>query len=694
MAEGRYEEVIRLARQLQSIDPDQASGYYFEGYALTRQSPPNYPESIRLLKQALGKNPKSKQILYALSLVYLKDNQDDEAFSLLTDAIRRHPDFFEAHALLANITFNIGDYQTAVQHLEKALSIRESPVLYSKLGKAYFQLGKKEAAEEALAKALEFAPLEEDKLLSAEGLYEYVGGDLEESGRKLKSAVEQNPELYETRALLVWNLLDQGRYQDAAAEAQEGIKYHPENQEVFLNLLAQAYLNQDMATEAEKALTRALEKDPDFMLTRLNLSAVYFRQGRYDKTEAELHEILKRSPEYLQAKILLGRVYQATGQDEKAEQHLLELMRSESSDPNSEVRLLQEMILLQIRMRNMDRALQETDKLIARYPESVSGYMLKGQIYALAGNFPMAFNAIDTGLEKTVEKRMALAIGANLAAATRQYKKSLQYLQSYKSEYGIQTLTLKYLYARALIGTGQYQEARDYIKDVLPQKDDRANYLVGLNWIMEGDPEKAEEYLERATGKNSRLADAFFELARVKSALRKQRRAITLLEKAIELNPENERYYLTLAQIHERSGMLNVSISTYKQGISKLSDRPGSVPLLNNLALLYLKEDDTQQAVSYANRALKLAPGDPNVLDTVGWVYYNIKDFDKAIPYLEQATGKLPDFALFHYHLGLGYYNAGKLSEAKSELEIALSKGENAPWAAEVRNLLADISSR
>ena len=83
-----------------------------------------------------------------------------------------------------------------------------------------------------------------------------------------------------------------------------------------------------------------------------------------------------------------------------------------------------------------------------------------------------------------------------------------------------------------------------------------------------------------------------------------------------------------------------------------------------------------------------------NVLDTVRWVYFHMKDFDKAISYLEQASRKLPDFALFRYHLGLIYCKAGRLSEAKSELEIALSKGGNAPWAAEVKDLLATISSR
>jgi len=830
MQTGGYQEVIPLARKLQSVAPDRALGYYLEAVALARQPDPDYEAAIGLLRKARGMEPKSRQVLYTLGYVYLKKGQDDEAMSVLEESTRLAPGFFEAYKLLAILALKQNDLPTAVKHLEKALSLRSSPELYHLLGKGYLQLGRKEAGVDALAKSLEGASLGEAQFLAAEGLYEYVGGDFEESERKLRTALQKTPGIFETRVLLIVSLLNQRKYQDAIDEAQLGLRLHQESGKLILNLLAQAYLGKAMLVEAEKALIRALKEDPDFNTTHLNLSAVYFHQGKYDKTEEELTQILRRDPEHLQAKILLARVYQATSDYEKAEQYLRSLLVSAESHPA----LLREMILLQVRMNRFEEALQVAEELIARHPHSIGGYMLKSRVYASMGNQQLALATIDEGLGRAEEISSVLASGARLAAAIGQHERSLQYLERHRSEYGLHRMDLKRLYVMELIETGSTKAARTYINGSLPKQDARTSYLIGLSWLKDNDLPQAEAYLEKATKRDDRLDKAFFELARVKLSLEKQNEAIALLEKAIEINPEAEKYYhalalnhefalqldaaisvyeqglsrkpdeipflrntarlylkkgdpqqaityatralglassepsvpemeiaraarllglawakeddlhraegyleeatrvgsrfhiaffelarvklmlgkrseaisllrkaielnpqaeeyyLALGLVHERSGKLDLAISAYEQGIS---EKPEAMTLLNNLAMLHLRSEDTQKALSYATRALELAPSDPNILDTVGWVYFHMNQFDKAIPLLQKATANRPDFALFRYHLGLCYYEAGNLKEAKRELQIAVSKDENAVWGSEVKKLLSNISS-
>ena len=274
----------------------------------------------------------------------------------------------------------------------------------------------------------------------------------------------------------------------------------------------------------------------------------------------------------------------------------------------------------------------------------------------------------------------------------KNYKKSLDYLEYAKAKYGLRTSESKHLYVMDLIETGKYKDARDYINDALPKVDNYTYYLIGLSFAKEGKLKKAEEYLAKATQEGDRIDKAYFVLAKVKLTFGEKDKAIELMKKAIEINGNEERYYLVLGLIYEKDGNPDQAITLYEQGCSSIKNKRKTIPLLNNSALLYLKKDDTKKAISYASRALKLSPGDPNVLDTIGWVYFNMKEYDKAAAYLEKATENVDNFALFHYHLGLTYYNIGRLKEAENELEVALSNGKNATWTSKVKEILSSMS--
>ena len=131
------------------------------------------------------------------------------------------------------------------------------------------------------------------------------------------------------------------------------------------------------------------------------------------------------------------------------------------------------------------------------------------------------------------------------------------------------------------------------------------------------------------------------------------------------LAPSNPAIDFRLASIHQTGGEIDLAIDVYERG---LLTKANAVPLLNNLALLYLETEDGDKATIRAMQALELAPADPNVLDTVGWVHTQVREFDKAIPYLERAAEMRPEIAEFRYHLGLSYYQVGRTEDAAREL--------------------------
>jgi tetratricopeptide (TPR) repeat protein len=251
--------------------------------------------------------------------------------------------------------------------------------------------------------------------------------------------------------------------------------------------------------------------------------------------------------------------------------------------------------------------------------------------------------------------------------------------------------------ARLTLKKGEAQQAIEIADDVLadPNADGqiriRANAVLGMSWVVQRDRAKAEKALELATVDGSTLAPAFYELAKIKAAKGDVKTAQKLLRSAIEIEPASLRFYLALATLHERSNDIAGSIAVYEDGISK---NPGAVPLLNNVALLYLGQGANERALARAQEALEQAPQDANVLDTVGWIHVQSQDVQGAIRYLERAVDYQPDASLYRYHLGVGYFQAGSMDLAKVELEKALDRQDNAPWAPEIRNVLAAIRDR
>ena len=85
-----------------------------------------------------------------------------------------------------------------------------------------------------------------------------------------------------------------------------------------------------------------------------------------------------------------------------------------------------------------------------------------------------------------------------------------------------------------------------------------------------------------------------------------------------------------------------------------------AIQAYNNLAWLYAQQGaNLGEAMSLAEKAKELNPGDGNVLDTLGLIYYLNQMYDKAIISLESAKVSLPDNPTVRYHLGMAYYKKG-----------------------------------
>jgi len=101
----------------------------------------------------------------------------------------------------------------------------------------------------------------------------------------------------------------------------------------------------------------------------------------------------------------------------------------------------------------------------------------------------------------------------------------------------------------------------------------------------------------------------------------------------------------------------------------------------------------TTVALRLAQEARSALPADPHVADTLGWVLVRIGSAASAVPYLKECSQAIPTNAAYHYHLGMAYFNAGQVQEAKHELQTALRLRDSFEGSDEARKALASITS-
>lgn len=819
MAQNDYAAVRRVARQIPAGSPSESIGNYFEAQTLIRQSSPDYGAAGELLENALAIAPATPETLTTLGYVLLKEGRTAAAVSRLSEAVDLAPDFFAAQKLLGTVLLALNQPQFAANHLQRALSIEESPELRHALARAYLAQGDSERGLKELMTALESTEQPSAKQSALEGLYSYTGGEFEQSEEALRQALEDTPEADHLHTLLVASLLKQQRFEGAAREARQALASFPEKRVLLLNLLALAELGSGAFDKAEAELLEALALDSDSTTTRNNLSTVYFRQGQYAKAQLELETILTANPNDLEARVRLARVFQASRQFIDAERALLD---ADGQVPRSGA-LLRELVLLKIRERDHTAALEYASAMVARYPRTFEGYLLQAQALASLGRETDAVYAIDTGFAEAGETQGALAAAASLARVNGWHELAVRYLLRHNAEFGLDDPNLRRLYAVELIEVGQTDNAREFIRDRLGETNPEALFLLAKSYIADGDQVRAEEYIDaaldagvsaevvenqraelrvamqtqnlkenlesepdnalhyrslaethelvgdfdaaisvyeqglgkaqsdslfqtqiarlllkkgetqrateiassvirtedldedtafrayavlgmswvtqremakaeqaltRATGDGSRLAPAFYELAKIKSTKGETAAAMNLLRSAIDIEPGSQRYYLALAALHQRSGSIEETVAVYEDGLAR---NPGAVSLLNNIALIYLNQGANDKALSRATEALELSPENPRILNTLGRVYLQDRAPEKAIRYFERAVDRMPASSLYRYHLGVAYYETGSMELAKVELEEALARQTDAPWAPDIRKMLQAI---
>jgi tetratricopeptide (TPR) repeat protein len=270
-----------------------------------------------------------------------------------------------------------------------------------------------------------------------------------------------------------------------------------------------------------------------------------------------------------------------------------------------------------------------------------------------------------------------------------------------------------YLLAETYLKLGEFEQGRSALRqlDQASGKDYRIQTGVGVLLARYRLWDEAIQHLQMALAANPDsddvkfdLADAYFRMQRYGEAVEMAARispagqddaymallgdiyahqgdsakAKEIFRDAIERNPDNDQYYLSLTLLELRAGDLAGAKATLERGLGRI---PGSGKIIWGLGLVSALEGNTRKAAERLEQAVELLPEWAGSYSTLGVFYYETGQIDKAREVLNRFKGS-----------NAGGLDVSRIEQALARVPSGQGASTGAPMPSEARQQLLQLA--
>ena len=363
----------------------------------------------------------------------------------------------------------------------------------------------------------------------------------------------------------------------------------------------------------------------------MGLARLLGATGKLDEAFARLEGLRGNNAKAIQPRLALTNAYLRRGKNAKALKAAKEASQLAPQAPKEMLVLGQALAANGENQRSLnvfeDLARQQTNSSDAQYQ--------LGLAHARAGSAKDATNSLENAIKLKPDHFGARVALGNLQVRTGKLEHAIKTAAALEKDYP-KNAAVKTLLGDALLTSGKAKQ---------------------------GDATYAQAF-ELAPG-SALLLKRYAALGRAKQP----KAARKLLDDWLERNPEDAAVRLTLASRSHQQGKKSTAITEYEKVLER---SPNSVMALNNLAWMYFEKGD-ERAISYAERAYKIAPRRTEIMDTLGWLLVHSGQTEKGLTLLERAVKAAPRLPEIQYHLAAALAKAGDVSRAIGLLDKILS---------------------
>ena len=662
------------------LDADPGNPEAIKQIGLIRKNQGAYYEAAGILTQSKMKLPKDEEVGVALAEALLALGFIPDSRKELFEVLDRNPSNGEAIVMLAESSISPALLDESEQRIKKSGKKTTSTRLASALvelrrgsmesGTVIVEEVLQSDPKSARAHALKASILNSNKQPEAALAELKIAADL--AGARSSESVAY------ARALMSLK-----RREDAVAYLDKITTDTPDFLPAWA-MLGQIALSEENDELATKHFTTVLSKNPVDVTSSLALSEVYVRGNQADKAIEILEKISAALPSRPQLEFALAKVYLLANRSNKAAAALDSVLASVPEF--SEAGLLRAQIHLQ-EGKNAD-ALILLEAIHKREPGSAVARDLLIRAYRDAGRND---DAIALLREKAAGDDKAPAHSVELGQ---------------------------------LLGSqGKLDEARSIFEGALETFPDNLAAVANLAAldIRQGKPDAALKRLEDFIAASPASSDAYALKANVELSLKNTQAAEKSLGKALELKADNAQAYGLLLQLKSGPGQENEALTVLERYLNVFPEdqqadlqrgyllqqlgrnedaraaftaliqaKPDFAAAYNNLANLEVEGfQNVEGAAIHARKARSLDATQPAIADTLGWIEWKLGNYPAAMALLTEAAGKLGESPEVQFHLGMAHYSMAQAAEASAAFRKALATGTAFPQKADAEKFLA-----
>ena len=680
--------------------------------------------------------------LMTAARTYLENNEIGAAAIELRNVLQQNPDNAEARFLLARVSLDVGDFETAEKEYRRARAAgwAAAEAVYG-AQRARFALGDFDALFASHESDTEWPATVRANLLGLRAAAEIATEQREAAMDTLESARQIDAHAVDVlKSEIRLHMLAQ-RSSDADRLLQAALARYPDDRELLLmsaglvsneqpdramaiyrDIIDRDPVNFTMASgrvarlrlaqllihgqefEAAQQAISPLSRDGRDPIVNYISGVLAFQQRDYYRAEELLLKVLEIAPDHNPSRLLYGTVSYARKNYEQAAYFLSKYLGDVPENTVARKLLARSHILL----GNND----ESIRVLAAIPEVDTDDAELMALTAISELRRGGLAAGVAGLEQAVKAEPAsTALRSELARAyieigeTGQAIRELRGLLAQDDDRQLQTQSLLVL---AHLRAGESSEAISQVLEMVSANRENKGVLTlaGNVFAATGDATEARRYFEKVLAVDAAFAPALLSLARIEEQQDALSQAAGLYQRLVKVGPPTVIPYLALARIAEKRGDLEAMRGWLEQGLQALPEdtRPRIY-----LAEHSLRSGELRVAGRYVAEGLKLSPASPELLALSGRVAMAGGNYREALEPLETLVRNGQDKGRVRLLLGETYLQLGRLDDARAEFRQILQKdpddtdvraamirleirsGDHAQALAQSRRLQADL---
>jgi tetratricopeptide (TPR) repeat protein len=677
------DQAFKTAMDLPPTKPDKTV-FYAQFKILTGDS----DTGKSLLQDLVKKTPYYLPAWIALAELAAAGKDYAGGAILLDNVLNRDPRNPEALLLKGRLEMDQGEMVQAIKDFEAMVrNFPSMPVAYYQLARAQADINDFDKATGNVNQALKLNPDYADAIVLLAEIQMYHG-NIEPAIVSLNSLIRRQPQFVSARFLLAKAYRSQGHLDNTVQIYRELEKALPENPQIPL-LLGTTLLEQKKNAEARVEFDQALKQAPGYFPALEQAVDLDLMEKQYDIAQQRVQQQIGQNPKAVPLQLLLAQVQAARGDTNQAESTL---QKTIALSPDSQPAYLMLAQLYAAANQNQ-KVLADLSAALAKNPKDVGALLLMGMTYSAENDHDHARDAYEKLLAVTPDNVVALNNLAYIYAQNLgQLDKGYQLARHARDLAPADPSTADTL-GWILYQQGQYSSALNLLQESAGKMDSKPEiqYHLGMTYYMMGDEADARTTFQRALQlsqnfpESNECNDCLTVLAVDPKTAGADKRA--WLEKRVASQPKDSVAQLRLAAIYQREGTPDKAVVAYE---AALQASPQNVPALVNLSGLYASRNP-QKAFDLAKLAYKLAPNDPLVTHTLGRLAFLTGDYAWSLNLLQLSAQAQPQDPEVLYDLGEAFYSVGRVSDARSAMQNALSAGAAFSHADDARRLLAMI---